>query len=489
MKFPKKLEVETRAFFGGRYRVTHGGVIEKISPINGQSIPKLHAASAQDIGDAVQAASKSYRAGVWRSLPQREKKQVLLDWANLIEKDKSNISILDAVETGRPYQNFINDSLPKAIDALRWFAEACDKLHDQMISPERGKTCLIKREPLGVVGIITPWNDPMVTALWKIAPALAMGNSIVVKPAEQATYSMLRVALLGLRAGIPPGVLNVMPGYGEIAGDALVRHELVRGIFFTGSSEVGKIIFSVVGDSSIKKIGLECGGKSAYVVTANCNDLKLSASTLAKNIFYNQGQICSAPSRLIIDERVKKRFISYLSAEMGKYDPTDPLDKNSIVGSVSSKSQHDKINAYIKLGEDSGYKKLTSLSFIPPYDGGFYIPPTIFLGVPGDSPLFQDEIFGPVLVVSTFKNLDQAIALANSTRYGLAASVWTSSLDEALVISEALEAGIVHINSYGEDDISIPFGGIKQSGIGVDKSMKAFDEYSLNKSVIIHAHP
>jgi acyl-CoA reductase-like NAD-dependent aldehyde dehydrogenase len=486
MRFPRDVAIETHAFIGGEYCDTQGGLIEKTSPIDGSQIPTLHAASLEDVGRAVEVAQQAYQSRAWRALPQKEKKQILLKWADLIEKNIASIALLDTIETGRPYQNFVNDSLPKAIAALRWFAEACDKLQDQLISNDPKKICLIKRESLGVVGIITPWNDPMVTALWKISPALAMGNSVVVKPAEQASYSILKIASLGLMAGIPSGVLNVVPGYGEIAGNALVQNNLVKGIFFTGSSEVGRSIMTAVGQSSIKKIGLECGGKSAYVVTENCSNLELSAKTLAKNIFYNQGQICSAPSRLIISEKIVSKFISFLSEEMKQFIPSNPLEEGSIVGAVSSKAQYEKIMAYIKIGEDEGYKKISHDDFLPPFSNGYYVLPTVFLNVPLDSPLFQEEIFGPVLTVSTFTKIHDAIEMANSTKYGLAASVWSDLLDEALTISQSLEAGIVHINSYGEDDISIPFGGINQSGLGVDKSLKAFEEYSVNKSLVIN---
>ena len=478
-------EIETRAFIGGQYHATVGGFIEKISPADGRKIPNLYAASVDDVNKAVICANNALEQGIWRNKSFKDRKLSLLKWADLIERDKKYLSYLDALETGRSYQNFLNDSLPKAIEALRWFAEACDKLQEKLISPDINKICLVQREPLGVVGIITPWNDPLVSALWKTAPALGVGNSVVLKPAEQSSYSILRIAAMSVEAGIPPGVFNVIPGIGEIAGEALVGNNKIRGIFFTGSSEVGKKIISTVGKSSIKKIGLECGGKSAFIVTGNCLDIESAAKILAKNIFYNQGQICSAPSRLIVHQSKQKEFISFLSEEMKKYLPTNPLSVDCLVGGISSEDQYKKIMAYINAGEKLGYEKLTCPGFKPPHKDGFYISPTIFLNVPPESQLFSEEIFGPVLVTTSYNNVDEAIKLANATEFGLAAGVFSDLIDEALYISRSLNAGIVHVNSYGEDDISIPFGGTKQSGMGVDKSLMAFDEYSINKSTWI----
>lgn len=477
--------IETRAFVGGSYRITTGGFIEKISPVDGKKIPNLHAASIEDVNNAVEVGYEAFERGIWRNRSLKDKKLALLKWADLIECDKEYLSYLDSLETGRSYQSLYKDSLPKAIDALRWFAEAVDKWQERLISPDANKICLIQRDPLGVVGIITPWNDPLVTVLWKASPALAMGNSVILKPAEQSSYSAIRIAAMSIEAGIEPGVFNVLPGVGAIAGEAIVSNDKVRGIFFTGSSETGKKIFSIVGKSSIKKIGLECGGKSAFIVTNHCSDLANAAKTLAKNIFYNQGQICSAPSRLIIHRNKQDKFLEYLLQEMEKYIPADPFGVDSIVGGVVSHSQYKKVMSYIQLGENSGYKKLTSSSFAPPYQSGFYVPPTIFLDVDPQSPLFKEEIFGPVLVTTSFMDTSEAITLANATEYGLAAGIFSDSLEEALIFSRSIHAGIVHINSYGEDDISVPFGGIKKSGLGLDKSLMAFDEYSTNKSISI----
>ena len=483
----KNLRIEKRAFIDGKYvEALDGKVITKQSSIDGRDISGLAACNEKDIDRAVSVARESYRSRIWADLPPAEKKSRLLKLADLMEAEKEDLALLDTIETGRSLKNYYYDSIPKAIDALRWFAEAVDKYFDRAITPRRNEFATVTKMPLGVVGLITPWNDPLVVDVWKFAPALLMGNSVVLKPAEQSSFSILRVAALALEAGIPPGVFNVVPGYGEVAGKALALHPDVDGIFFTGSSEVGKLILRYAGESNMKKVGLECGGKSPFIVTKNYSDLPHAAAVLAKNIFYNQGQICSAPSRLIIDRSIKDTFLKYLAEESRKYLPADPLSLESEVGAVVSREQYDRIRDYIKSGLDSGAQIVTGLEEVEPVAGGCYVAPTILDNVSPDDRLAQEEIFGPVLVVIPFDTIREAVEIANRSRYGLAASVWTENYNEAYQVSRLLEAGLVHINSYGEDDMSVPFGGVKESGLGKDRSLDAFDEYSESKTVWMH---
>jgi acyl-CoA reductase-like NAD-dependent aldehyde dehydrogenase len=399
-----------------------------------------------------------------------------------MEKNREELALLDTLETGRSFKNMFYDSVPKAIQALRYFAECVDKYYDHAIPPRTHSFATMTREPLGVVGIITPWNDPLVVATWKFAPALLMGNSIVMKPAEQSSFSILRVAKLAQEAGIPDGVLNVVTGFGETAGKALALHKDVAAIFFTGSSEVGKKIMQYAGQSNMKKVGLECGGKSPFIVSKYCHHLGKAASVLAKNIFYNQGQICSAPSRAIIDIEIKDRFIELLKKESAYYIPADPFDVTSEVGCVVSKEQETKIRDYIRMGIESGATMMTPENIERMNSKACCVIPTIFDGVKVDSVIAQEEIFGPVVVVISFNNIHEAISIANDSRFGLAASIWTNDLDEAYQVSRGLRAGIVHVNCYGDDDNTAPFGGVKESGIGKDKSIFAFDEYSYLKT-------
>ena len=295
------LKIEKRAFINGSFvESINGKTIRKISSVDGRNLSGLCACSGKDVNNAVNAAKRSFESKIWRGKTTQEKKEILFKLADLMEQSREKLAILDTIETGRAFRNYYYDSIPKAIEALRYFTESLDKYYDYAMPPKDNSFAVVTREPLGVVGIITPWNDPLVVSTWKFAPALLMGNSVVIKPAEQSSFSVLEVARLAKKAGIPDGVFNVVPGYGNIAGKALALHNDVTGIFFTGSSEVGNLILQYSGQSNMKKVGLECGGKSPFIISRNCKNLKKAAEVLANNIFYNQGQICTAPSRLLV---------------------------------------------------------------------------------------------------------------------------------------------------------------------------------------------
>lgn len=478
------IKIETRAFIDNKYvESIDNNTIKKVSSIDGRYIPSLSACNKNDINIAVESALNSYKSRIWVDKEASEKKKIIFKLADLVEENLEELALLDTLETGRSLKNYYYDSIPKAIEAMRWFAESIDKVYDHSIPPRKDSFATITREPLGVVGIITPWNDPLVVAFWKLTPALLMGNSVVLKPAEQSSYSILKVAELAIKAGIPPGVFNVVPGYGKEAGKALALHNDVRGIFFTGSSVVGKQILQYSGQSNMKKVGLECGGKSPFIVSDKCNNLKNAAKVLAKNIFYNQGQICSAASRLLIFKSIKDDFLKILVEESNRYLPQNPLSLDSEVGAIVSEIQKNRIEKYIKSGIELGLKIITDKSEIIPVSGGSYIRPTIFDDVSPNLKLANEEIFGPVLVVIGIDNIKEGIEIANNSTYGLASSIWTNDYDEAYQVSRLLESGIVHINSYGDDDNLVPFGGIKESGLGKDKSLFAFDEYSNLKTI------
>lgn len=478
-----KLDIEKRAYINGAYAQSHSGnTLKKVSPCDGRDLSGLSACDAKDIDNAVAIALKRFQKKAWVNTSAQDKKLIGLKIAQLMEESKEELALLDTIETGRSFKNFYNDSIPKAIEVVRYFSESIDKIYDIAIPPRPNATSTITREPLGVVGVITPWNDPLVVTMWKVIPALLMGNSVVLKPAEQSSFSIIKVAELFTKAGIPKGVFNVVPGLGEVAGKALALHMDVRGIFFTGSSIVGKLILQYSGQSNMKKVGLECGGKSPYIVSSQCNDLKKAAKTLAKNMFYNQGQICSAPSRAIIDHRIKTEFLSLVRDEMKLYIPNNPFDTDTEVGCLISNKQKNHIQKYIDAATLSSTKSYTCPASGSMHEKAIYITPTIIELEDNACELAQDEIFGPVLVIMTSQSLNEAIQIANTSKYGLAASIWTNDIDEAHLASRELEAGIVHINSYGEDDNTVPFGGIKESGIGNDKSILAFDEYSYLKT-------
>lgn len=476
--------IENRPFVNGEYiKPNAHETVHKTSSVTGEMLPELFVCNKQDVDYAVSIARKTFSSGKWNKLSPQIRKETMLKLADLMEEHKLELATLDTYETGRAFQNYLCDSIPKAIEAVRYFAEAVDKIYDQAITPREDSFCVVVREALGVVGIITPWNDPLVVASWKFAPALLMGNSVVIKPAEQSSLSLLRLASLAKEAGIPDGVFNVITGDGETTGKELALHGDVDGIFFTGSSEVGKLLYQYAGLSNMKKVALECGGKGPYIVTEHFPDIKLVAETLAQNMFYNQGQICSAPSKVIIHDSIKDEFIECLQKAADSYIPGNPYDNNNKVGCVVSKQQYDKVKRYIELGktETSSYYIAGKKDDLQ--DGACGIPPVIFWNLPDESILLSEEIFGPVVCIQTYHKVDEAIKLANNTNYGLAGAVWTEDLNEAYYVAHCVKVGLFHINSYGEDDNCSPFGGVKESGNGKDKSIFAFDEYSERKSV------
>jgi acyl-CoA reductase-like NAD-dependent aldehyde dehydrogenase len=482
-----QLKIKKQAFIGGQYvNAINNNIIQKVSPVDGRDLSGISACDAVDVDVAVKCAKQAFESKIWVDKLPREKKHILLKLADLMEINREELALLDTLETGRAFKNYYFDSIPKSIEALRYFAEGIDKYYEHAIPPRPNAFATITREPLGVVGLITPWNDPLVVATWKFAPALLMGNSVVLKPAEQSSFSILRVAQLAQEAGIPDGIFNVVTGFGEVAGKALALHSDVAGIFFTGSSEVGKQILQYSGQSNMKKVGLECGGKSPFIVSKHCKNLQKAAQVLAKNVFYNQGQICSAPSRALVDIQIKEQFIELLIKESQKYIPRNPFDVETEVGCVVSQAQQEKILRYIELGKKQGAKLILPQVRKDSKFNGICVMPSVFIDVFPQSAIAQEEIFGPVLAVIDTYSIQESINIANNSKYGLAASVWTDDLNEAYQVSRQLQAGIVHINSYGDDDNTVPFGGIKESGMGKDKSLYAFDEYSYLKTTWTH---
>ena len=478
------LNIEKRAFINGEYvNSSSGAVLTKRSSYDGSDLSGIADCTEADIDKAVLCAKKVFETGTWKNKKPSERKIILLKLADLMEENRQELALLDAYETSRAYINYYNDSIPKAIEAIRYYAEAVDKYYDWAIAPQNTAFSVITRVPLGVVGIITPWNDPMVVASWKFTPALLMGNSVVIKPAEQSSFSLLRTAILAKEAGIPDGVFNVVTGRGEVAGKALALHKDVRGIYFTGSSEIGKQIMQYAGQSNMKKVGLECGGKSPFVVSKHCSDIKGAAETLAQNVFYNQGQICTASSRAIIDEEIYDDFVKYLKEACDKFVPGNPFDTENIVGCVVSKEQYDRVNRYIALAKKEGGEVYQSELTKEKNADACCIQPTVITGLTNKAQSVREEIFGPVVAILKCNGIEEAVKIANDTNYGLAGAIFTDDINEAYYCAKNIEAGLVHVNSWGEDEVHTPFGGVKESGLGKDRSMWAFDEYSELKTV------
>ena len=476
------MNIENRPYINGNYlNIKSLKKIIKISPTNKKKLPPISICKKSEIDLAVFTAQKAFESKIWLKKTSEEKKIIFLKAANKIKKKIKIISYLDCLETGRSLLSFQRDSIPKAISVIEYFAESIDKIYDLMKPLENNKIGLITRQPLGVVSSITSWNDPLVPAMWKACPAILSGNSMIMKPSEFSSYSLLYVAKIFSEAGLPDGVLNVVTGDAS-TGQLLAKHEDVNGIFFTGSSEVGKKISKYASQKKIKKISLECGGKSTFIVSEKCKDLKKAAKSLAKNMFYNQGQICSAPSRAIISKQIKHEFLKLLFTETEKFIPKNPTNLKSEVGGLVSKKHYNFVSKMFNIGKKEKNKFKIFKKNI--YNKNYSFPPTIFYEVKKNSKLLEKEIFGPILTCEYFEIFDDAIKIANRTNYGLASSIWSDSFSEILNFMNEIRTGIVHINSYGEDDNSIPFGGLKNSGYGRDKSILAFYEYTYLKSIV-----
>jgi acyl-CoA reductase-like NAD-dependent aldehyde dehydrogenase len=386
---------------------------------------------------------------------------------------------------GKPISDSLAVDIPSSARCIAWYAEAIDKIYDQVAPTGHDALALITREPIGVVAAIVPWNFPLIMAAWKIGPALAAGNSFILKPSEKSPLTAIRVAELAARAGIPDGVFNVLPGFGHTAGQALALHMDVDCIAFTGSTRTGKLMLEYSGRSNMKRVWLECGGKSPNIILADCADLDRAAAAAASAIFFNQGEMCSAGSRLIVEAPVRDEVLEKVVAAARSLLPGDPLDPATRLGAIVDAVQLDTVMGYIDAGKDEGARLLTGGNRARRDSGGCYVEPTVFSGVAPGMKIAREEIFGPVLAAISVNDADEAVRVGNSVIYGLAAAVWTSDLTRAHRMARALRSGMVYVNCYDADDITVPFGGFKQSGTGRDKSLHAFDKYTELKTTWI----
>jgi 4-guanidinobutyraldehyde dehydrogenase/NAD-dependent aldehyde dehydrogenase len=482
----KALKIDGRAVINGkRVNAADKTTFECFSPIDSRKLCDVVSGKSADIDLAVAAARAAFNDRRWAGLSPKERKQTMIRFADLILKNNEELALLETLDMGKPITASLNVDVASAANTVRWFGEAIDKVYDEIAPTADHTLAMITREPIGVVGAIVPWNYPIAMAAWKIAPALAAGNSVVLKPSEKSPLTALRLGDLALEAGIPAGVLNVVPGFGPDAGSPLALHMDVDCIAFTGSTAVGKKIQVMAGQSNLKRAWCELGGKSPNIVFADCLDMDKAAAASAGSIFYNQGESCNAPSRLLVERSIKDEFIKKLLKELPNYQPGNPLDANTSMGAMVDCGQMENVLKYIASGRTQGANLLAGGDRTRTETGGFYINPTIFDNVTNDMTIAAEEIFGPVLSIITFDTTDEAIAIANDTIYGLAAAVWTSNISKAHTVARALRAGTVHVNSYDEDDITVPFGGFKQSGNGRDKSLHALEKYTELKTTWI----
>ncbi|MGT2477168.1 aldehyde dehydrogenase [Paraburkholderia terrae] len=479
------LEIEGRAFIDGTYREAQSHhTFDCISPIDGTLLARIAACGEADVNDAVCAARRAFDSNGWAGLNPRARKAIMLRWAALIREHADELALLETLDAGKPIADTTTVDVPGAAYCIEWFAEAIDKVCGEVAPADQHLVGLVTREPIGVVAAVVPWNFPLLMAAWKFAPALAAGNSVVLKPSEKSPLTAIRVARLALEAGIPPGVFNVLPGGGE-TGKGLALHRDVDCIAFTGSTPVGKLITQYAGESNLKRVWLELGGKSPNIVLPDCADLERAAKTAASAIFYNMGEMCTAGSRLLVHRNIKEAFLDKLIDATRRYVPGNPLDPATAMGAIIDQTQLDRVLGYVDTGRREA-RLLTGGSRAHVVDGGFYIEPTIFDTDNGNALIAREEIFGPVLSVITFDTIDEAVRIANASDYGLAAAVWTADLTTAHDVSRRLRSGTVWVNCYDEGgDMNFPFGGYRQSGNGRDKSLHALEKYTELKSTLI----
>ncbi|WP_427983081.1 aldehyde dehydrogenase [Agarivorans sp.] len=480
------LSFPCKAFINGEFvDAQSGNTFDSINPATGQLLASVAECDSADVELAVSAARQAFTSGVWSNKAPAERKAILQNFAAVIEQHQEQLALLESLDMGKPIGDAMSYDAPATARCIAWNAEAIDKIYDEVAPVTSDALALVTREALGVVAAIVPWNFPLVMTSWKIGPALATGNSVILKPSEKSPLTALYLAKLAKLAGIPDGVFNVLPGYGHTAGQALALHMDVDCITFTGSTAVGKKLVEFSGQSNLKRAFMECGGKSPNLVCADVADLDKAAATAVAAIFYNQGEVCTAGSRLIVHRSIHRQLLDKMLALVEQWQPGNPLDPNTSMGAMVDEMQMQRVLGFIEGAKAQGAKLVCGGEQVLSETGGYYIQPTIFDDVDASLDIVKQEIFGPVLVVQVFDDLEQGIALANDTEYGLAAGVWTADINTAVKTSRALRAGTVFVNNWDGGDMTMPFGGFKQSGNGRDKSLHALEKYTELKSTWI----
>jgi len=475
----KSLVLPSQAFINGGYRPAESGkTFDSVNPATGAVLTSVASCGPEDIDFAVQKARESFEDGRWSKMHPTARKEVLLRFCELLHQNQRELAVMESLDSGKTIYDCENVDVPETIHCLKWHAELIDKIYDEVAPSSSKHLALVVREPIGVVGLVLPWNFPLLMLAWKIGPALAAGCSLVVKPATETALTALRVAALASEAGVPDGVLNIVPGRGGATGEPLGKHPDVDMVSFTGSTETGRRFLHYSAESNLKEVVLEMGGKNPCIVMDDAGDLDTVAEWVVTGAFWNMGENCSAAARLIVHRGVKDALLEKVAEKVKKWRVGDPLDPDTRVGALVSKAHFDKVCSYLDVAASEkiliGGKS---------YKGAF-VEPTVVEVSGNDSLLAREEIFGPILSVITVSSFEEAIKVGNATEYGLAASLFTMNAKRAIKGAQALRAGTVHVNSFGEGDIATPFGGYKQSGFGGrDNSIHAHDQYTQIKTI------
>lgn len=477
------LTLPTTSFIDGSFRASKSGkTFASVNPATATGLAEITACDQTDVDFTVSKARQAFDDGRWRCMHPSARKDILIRLCKLITRNSKELAVMESLDSGKPIRDCVTIDIPETIHTIKWHAETIDKIYDQTAPVGEDALAIIVREPIGVVGAVLPWNFPMLMMAWKIGPALAAGNSVIVKPAEQTSLTALRIAELAMEAGLPAGVLNVITGMGPDVGQPLGLHNDVDMVSFTGSTETGARFLNYAAQSNLKKIVLECGGKNPCVVLEDAENLDRIAAHIVNAAFWNMGENCSANSRLIVHESIKKPLVEKILQNANEWRTGDPLDPVNQLGALVDKEHYHKVCSYLDKGKSEGAKIILGGDS---FDDAF-VNPTIFDDVNPEDTIAREEIFGPVMSITPVGNFDEAIALANNTEYGLAASVFTANNKKALRAARAIRAGTVTVNCYGEGDITTPFGGYKKSGFGGrDNSIHAHDQYTEMKTIWI----
>lgn len=482
-KLGQELKIEGRNFINGAFvDALSGQTFVRIRPMDGKPGATLARSNAADIDLAVKAARESFESGVWRHKEPLERKKIMLKWVELIRQHAEELAMLETFDVGKPVMASLTVDVRLCADGIQFYAEMIDKMYDEIAPTGPKARALVRKVPLGVIGAITPWNYPMIIDGWKLGPSIAAGNSVVLKPAEQSSLSAIRLAALAHEAGIPAGVLNVVTGYGEETGKPLALHPDVDMIAFTGSTEVGKLIMGYAAQSNLKRVALELGGKSPLIVFDDA-DLDAAASAAAWGCFYNSGETCHASTRLLVQRSIQDKLVAKIEEVARTITLDHPFEPSAAIGALIEEEHMKKVLSMIADGEKEGARRAFGAERALSETGGYYVSPGVFVDASNDMRIARQEIFGPVMVSIPFDTEEEALKMANDTIYGLAGAVFTTNMDRAHRVSEAIHAGTVWINTYDMSNFATPFGGFKQSGFGRDRSVHAIDKYCDYKTI------